>query len=144
MPPIHMAIWAFVIACGPAFAWQEPARGSSDRAELMDALRPDAEDILGAPIEFVIDQLRVEGDVALAVVLPQRPGGGVIDIYDTPMVQRDGVDPEYMDGTRIDALLQRSGQGWVVVDWAVGATDVWWANPDFCETFSGVIPEVCP
>lgn len=128
----------------PLYAWTEPARGSADRAKLMDALRPLAEWSLDAPIEFVVDDLRMQGDVAFAMVSPQRPGGKQIDLYKTPMVLRDGQDPQYMDGARIDALLQRSGNTWVAVHWAIGASDVWWADPAFCPEYGAVIPEVCP
>lgn len=127
----------------PLYAWTEPARGSADRAKLMDALRPLAEWSLDAPIEFVVDDLRLQGDVAFAMVSPQRPGGKQIDLYKTPMVLRDGQDPQYMDGARIDALLQRSGNTWVAVHWAIGASDVWWADPAFCPEYDAVIPEVC-
>lgn len=127
----------------PAFGWTEPARGSADRAKIMDALRPLAEWSLDAPIEFVVDDLRVQGDVAFAMVSPQRPGGTQIDLYKTPMVLRDGQDPQYMDGARIDALLKRSGKTWVAVHWAIGASDVWWADPAFCPDYAEVIPEVC-
>ena len=48
-----------------SYAWEEPARGTSDRSELMDAIRPHIEWSLGAPIEFVISQLRVSEEVAL-------------------------------------------------------------------------------
>ena len=42
-----------------SYAWEEPSRGTADRSELMDAIRPHIEWELGAPVEFVIDQLRV-------------------------------------------------------------------------------------
>ena len=47
----------------PALAWQEPARGTPLRADLMDAIRPLLEWNLGAPVEIVVHQLRVEGDL---------------------------------------------------------------------------------
>jgi len=49
----------------------------------MDAIRPHIEWDLGAPIEFAIAQLRVSGDVAYASVVPQRTGGGIIDLFST-------------------------------------------------------------
>ncbi len=127
----------------PAFAWTEPARGSADRAGMMDALRPHAEWALGAPVEFVIDQLRQTGDVGFAVVQPQRPGGGAIDPAQTPMALRDGQDMDYLDGLRIDALLKREGKTWVAVHWAVGATDAWYVSHQFCGIWAPVLPEAC-
>lgn len=68
----------------PAAAWEVPARGSALRSDLMDAARPHAEWMLGAPVEFVVTELRVSGDLALAMLVPQRPGGGAIDVLRTP------------------------------------------------------------
>ena len=51
------------------------------------------------------------------------------------------------DRTRADAvyaaLLTRQGKTWVVVHSAIGATDVWYADPRFCPQWGAVIPEVC-
>ena len=74
----------FSLIAQASYAWDEPARGSDDRSALMDAIRPHIEWDLGAPIEFAIAQLRVSGDVAYASVVPQRTGGGIIDLYSTP------------------------------------------------------------
>lgn len=123
--------------------WETPVRGAAERRAMMDALRPIAEWSLGAPVEFVIDDLRVAGRAGFAAVTPQRPGGGRIDIATTPMVLRDGEDPAYLDGIAMQALLQKQGQTWVVVHSGIGATDVWWADPRFCGQWAGVIPEVC-
>jgi glucose/arabinose dehydrogenase len=40
---------------------------------MMDAIRPHVEFLLGAPVEFVIDDLRVVGKMGFARVSPQRP-----------------------------------------------------------------------
>lgn len=144
MMRILMTFLACCALASPLYAWQEPARGSADRARLMDALRPLAEWSLDAPIEFVVNDLRVQGDVAFAMVSPQRPGGKAIDLAETPLVLRDGQNPANMDGARIDALLKRAGGTWVAVHWAMGATDVWWSDPTFCPEYRAVIPEACP
>ncbi|MFD1809406.1 hypothetical protein ACFSHQ_18900 [Gemmobacter lanyuensis] len=52
---------AFVLFALPAQAWTEPPRGSAERRAMMDAMRPLAEWDLGAPIEFIVQSLRVEG-----------------------------------------------------------------------------------
>ena len=54
------------VVASASYAWGEPARGTADRSELMDAIRPHIEWSLGAPIEFVIDELRVSEIVAFA------------------------------------------------------------------------------
>lgn len=128
---------------GPAQAWSEPARGSELRADLMDAIRPMAEWHLGAPVEFVVNELRVEGDVSFASVTAQRPGGAPIDLNQTPMMRRGELDTEIMDGTRIQALFQRSGRMWVAVHFALGATDVWYSWDEYCPLWGPVLPEFC-
>ena len=126
-----------------ALAWQEPARGTNTRADLMDAIRPIAEWDLGRSVEFVISELRVQGNVAFAMVSMQRPGGGEIDIRRTPGYLRGQIVPEMMDGTTMQALYQRSGRQWVAVHYAIGATDVWFADPAFCPIWAPVLPELC-
>ncbi len=127
----------------PALAWQEPARGTPLRADLMDAIRPLLEWNLGAPVEIVVHQLRVEGDLGFVSAYAQRPGGGVIDMGTTPMARRGEYYPETSDGTTIQALLRRSGRMWVPVHWAQGATDVWFIDPELCDGWRPVLTEYC-
>ncbi|NAZ36042.1 hypothetical protein [Rubellimicrobium sp. CFH 75288] len=136
--------WA-VLAAGlgtAAWGWTEPARGSAERRALMDALRPQAEALFGPPVEFVVDELRVAGDVAFAAVTAQRPGGGAIAIHETPG-WRSGYFMEDAHWFGGQALLRRSGAGWVAVESVFGATDVWWVGPDTCAAFGAVIADHC-
>ena len=128
---------------GAAWGWEEPARGTDLRADLMDSLRPMAEWSLGAPVEFVVHELRVDGGAAFASVIAQRPGGAAIDMRDTPMFQRQEIDPEIADGATIQALIQRSGRMWVPVHFGIGATDVWYQYEGFCPIWGRVLPEFC-
>ncbi|MCB1388639.1 MAG: hypothetical protein KDK12_05765 [Rhodobacteraceae bacterium] len=137
---VLIALLAMPVA---ALAWTEPPRGSDQRADLMDAIRPMAEWHLGAPVEFVVNELRVDGGVAFASVTAQRPGGGTIDLIDTPAMRRQEIDPEIMDGTQIQALFQRSGRQWVPVHFALGATDVWYSWNEYCPLWGPVLPEFC-
>jgi hypothetical protein len=141
---MKMILPLFVILALPVSAWETPARGSADRKGLMDALRPKVEEALGAPVEFMIEDARVSGDVAFVMVSPQRPGGKAIDLSATPMAQRGDYYPDMMDGGNIDALLQKSGKTWVAMEFTIGATEAWWSDPTFCVTYAAVIPEVCP
>lgn len=148
-----MRIIAFVLAFlagGVALAdYVEPPRGSATRKALMDAIRPHAEWVLGPPVEFVVHELRLaEGQglpfpVAFASLRAQRPGGGAIDIRQTPGFARGEIYPEVMDGTTLQALYRKEGDTWVAVHWAIGATDVWYADPGFCPDYFAVLPEVC-
>ena len=142
----NLALALFLcLAASAASAWTEPPRGSALRADLMDAARPLAEQVLGAPVEFVVQDLRVEGDVAFASLVAQRPGGGAIDLRATPGYRRGEIDPEFMDGSTLQVLYQRSGRQWVAVEHAIGATDVWYADPVFCPIWAPVLPgNFCP
>ncbi len=133
----------FLTALGPAQAWETPARGSADRRGLMEAMRPHAEALFGAPVEFVIQEARVDGTVALVMLQPQRPGGGAIDVARTPFGITESYDPDFMDGIRMDAFLQKSGGTWVMMDMAVGATDAWFASTSYCGVYAAVVPEAC-
>ncbi len=141
-----MRIFTFMVSlmwAGMALAWEEPARGTDTRRAMMDALRPHVEWHLGAPIEFVVRDLRRAGTVGFASVQAQRPGGQQINQNETPGAVRGIIDPEEMDGASIQALYRKSGDTWVAVHWAIGATDVWWADPDLCPEYAAVTPEVC-
>jgi len=129
----------------PALAqgWHEPQRGTELRAALMDALRPHAAWLLGAPVEFMVHELRVSGDLAFASVSPQRPGGGAIQLWQTPGVARGEIDPQMEGGVTMQALYLRSGRTWVAVHWAMGASDVWYAYGPICVIWRPVIPEAC-
>lgn len=126
-----------------AAEYLEPARGTVTRQALMDAIRPHAEWHLGAPIEFVVDDLRVAGNVGFAALSPQRPGGAAIDVFQTPMYRRGQMEPEIQDGIYMHILYLKSGSTWVAVHYSVGATDVWFSDPEFCRDYRRVIPEYC-
>ena len=119
----------------------EPPRGSALRAALLDAVRGPAEDDLGAPVEFVVEALHADGDVALARVTAQRPGGGAIDTDASPLVAREGIPPSLVDGPHIVAFLQRGADGvWTVETHSTGATDMWWVGWR-CERYASLLPQ---
>ncbi len=142
---LNLFIAIIVLFAGQVSAqsWVEPARGSTERAALMDALRPHAEWALGAPVQFVVGELRMSGDVAFASVNAQRPGGAAIDLTHTPMVLRDGWQPHDGDGTALQALYRKSGATWVAVHHEVGATDAWFLWQPLCEQYDAVIGDYC-
>ena len=138
-----MAFLVAMLVAGQALAWEEPARGTATRAALMDAIRAHAEWQLGAPVEFVVEELRRSGDIAFASLKAQRPGGGPINLYDTPAYLRDQLYPEDMNGTWYHVLYKKSGATWVAVQWSLGATEAWWAWEPTCRAFRPVISEYC-
>lgn len=148
---LALALTASLTTSMPALAqdWSEPTRGSQTRKDLMDAIRPHAEWQLGAPVQFVVDTLRLSGDRALAFLSPQRPGGVPIDVTSVPAVLRGhwGVDSdgylEDMDGVSIMALLVKSGDTWVAQHFSVGATDLWISDPEICADYITVMSDFC-
>lgn len=128
---------------GVAMAWEEPQRGTATRKAMMDALRPHAEWQLGAPVEFVIHDLRRAGDLGFAMVHAQRPGGRAINVPATPGFARGDVDMEGGDPTELQALYRKVGETWVAVHWAMAATDVWFAWGPLCREYRPVIADFC-
>ena len=123
--------------------WYEPKRGSLTRSALMDAIRPHIEWQLGKPVQFVVTQLRVSRDVAFAILEPQRPGGRGIVLTNTPGFAQGSIEPDLMDGTRIDVLYKKQRKTWVAVHHTIGASDVWYQGKVFCQHYGAVIPEMC-
>ena len=133
-----------LLLAGPLSAqYYEPERGTDERKAMLDALRVHAEEQLGAPVEFLVYDLRVSGSMGFAAIGAQRPGGGAIDLMKTPGFEQGTIDPEFMDGTNMQALLRLSGKTWVAVHWAIGATDVWFAYAPFCRRYRAVIEDYC-
>lgn len=141
---ILAALFLLLASANAAAAqYYEPDRGSDERKAMLDAARIYAEDELGAPVEFLVYELRSDGEVGFANLVAQRPGGGAIDLDATPGAKRGSLVPSEMDGTAMQALMRRSGRKWVSVNWAIGATDVWFSYAPYCRRYSSVIPEFC-
>lgn len=96
---------------------------ASPRKAVLNALRPAVEKKLGPNVEFVVTLLRVENEWAFVIADPQRKGGKPIDGWKV-----FGEDFGNMDGLRVDAVLQKRNGRWVVADYAIGATDVWYCD----------------
>ena len=139
-----------LITCGilasSAMAEPEtPARGTALRGALLDTVRVSAEHDLGAPVEFVVRTLLADGDRAFAMLSAQRPGGGAIDIAQTPMVLRDKVPLDFIDGPEVVAFMYRTNGVWTIDQYATGSTDAWWAGGPACENYATLLPRgVCP
>ena len=96
---------------------------SSQRKAVFDALRPAVERKLGPQVEFVVQVFRVEDGWAFVIADPRRKGGKAIDGH-----RVFGEDFENMDGLRVDAVLQLKSGRWRLVDYGIGATDVWYCD----------------
>ncbi|MEM1342693.1 MAG: hypothetical protein AAGF68_10240 [Pseudomonadota bacterium] len=121
---------------------QTPPPGTALRAALLDAVRPLAAYDLGAPIEFRVIELRVEGDRAFGRMTAQRPGGAAIDPAETPMHLRDGVSLDLFDGPRLEVFFHEQDGAWRVVEYVIGATDAWWYGYD-CDNYGVFFPRFC-
>jgi len=98
-----------------------PKPGSAEREAIIDALRVPAKKDLGRTVIFKVDQLRVAGDWAFARVSPTLPNGDEIDYTKTKyrkQVELGAFDPQ------AETLHRRTVEGWDVVEWRFGATDV--------------------
>ncbi|ETA52611.1 hypothetical protein [Ponticoccus alexandrii] len=65
-------------------AWETAAPGSPDHATLMDVIRPHAEWILGAPLVFRVNELRVDGAVAYGLPHLLRSDGSAVGPKTSP------------------------------------------------------------
>lgn len=104
-----------------------PAKGSAERTAILNALRVPVERDLKQKIVFNTDNFRVMGTWAFVSGDPQRPGGGRPNYRGT----------RYWDAVRDDmfdnnffALMRKTKGRWRVVTYAIGCTDVcyadWW------------------
>ena len=72
---------------------------------------------------FVVHALNVMGEWAYADVEPRRPNGDKVDWRKTKF--RRDVEADMFSGLVL-ALLRKQGEGWKVVELAMGPTDVAW------------------
>lgn len=129
-----LALAALALSATAAFAvsFTSPGPGTPQRKAVLDALRPHVERELGVrPIEFVVEEIRIGGGWAFVRANPQRKGGGAIRNPD-----------ENMDGVHTEAFLQMQGGRWVVREFGVGSTDVWFLG--WCDkTPPGLMGQWC-
>lgn len=108
----------------PAASAQQPytpARGTAERAAILNSLRPAIEAQLNPPVEFVVRNMSVANGWAFVTVDPQRPGGGKIAFSTTRIT-----DTSFYDGLTTYALLKFQTGNWHVIDKVIGPTDVAW------------------
>ncbi len=119
-----------------------PQRGTELRSTLMDTMRPYAEEVFGAPVEFVVNDLKVKGDHAYASVTAQRPGGIPIDLHKIPA--QDMVVFGINDYTGMNFFLRVVNGRWTVYAQAAFATDVWWeGRADICPEWGPLLEWGC-
>ncbi|HMQ03558.1 MAG TPA: hypothetical protein PKD26_06555 [Pyrinomonadaceae bacterium] len=104
-----------------------PPRGSEERKAILDALRIPVERDLKQKIVFNAENFRVMGSWAFIGGDPQTPSGGRPNYRGTrywEAVRSDAFDNNFF------ALMRKTGSKWRVVTYAIGCTDVcyadWW------------------
>ena len=104
-----------------------PEKGSAERKAILDALRVPVEKKLKQKIVFAAEHFNVSGNWAFLSGDPQAPGGGRPDFRGTPY--QEAVDADMFDNNFF-AILKRTAGKWKVVTYAIGCTDVcyadWW------------------
>lgn len=93
-----------------------PARGTPQRAAIMDAIRPAVEAELGTSVEFVIHCVAVSQGRSYVIAKPQRRGGGEI---------RYSEEDFPLGITVVATLAFREGR-WRLLEHVIGETDVWY------------------
>jgi hypothetical protein len=115
----------------------EPARGTAERKNILNAVRPMMEARVGPPVEFVVDWMRAGNGWSFVQLSPQRPGGSQIDLSRTTFA----MNAEYMDGLTTFALLRYQFNRWNLIDFVVGPTDVFWqGDPLYGQLPLGLVP----
>ena len=104
-----------------------PEKGSPERKAILDALRVPVERDLKQPIVFVPDNFKVQGTWAFVSGTPQAPGGGSPRYAGTKYAEAEN---EGAFNNNFFALLRKTGGKWRVTKYAIGCTDVcfadWW------------------
>jgi hypothetical protein len=104
-----------------------PERGSPERKAILDALRVPVERELKQPIVFVADNFNVQGNWAFVGGVPQGADGSPPDYSGTKYSEAES---EGAFDNNFFALLKKTAGRWRVTTYAIGCTDVcfadWW------------------
>ena len=104
-----------------------PEKGSAERTAILNSLRVPVEKELKQKIVFNVENLRVSGVWAFVSGDPQNTAGERPDYRNTGY--QEAIDADMFDNNFF-ALLKKTGARWKVVTYAIGCTDVcyadWW------------------
>jgi hypothetical protein len=133
---LFAVVAALAAACSPPAPKADAPAGepgipaieaNPERDAMTAALAPRVEAEIGQPVSFTVNTMRVENDWAWLVTQPWTPAGTQIDWSQTRYAERAAEGVLDGGGTTY-ALLRRENGQWRVVDFAVGPTDVAWAD----------------
>jgi hypothetical protein len=104
-----------------------PEKGSAERTAILNALRVPVERDLKQKVVFVTDNFKVQGTWAFVSGTPQSPSGGAPNYAGT---KYDEAENEGAFDNNFFALLRKTAGKWKVTTYAIGCTDVcfadWW------------------
>ena len=136
MRGLVLAIAALAAACSPPAPKTEappgepgipalPSNPELDAITAALAFRVEVE--IGQPVSFTATSMQINEDWAWLIAQPWTPEGTQIDWSQTRYAER--ASEGMLDGGGITyALFKRENGQWRVVDFAVGPTDVAWAD----------------
>ncbi len=107
----------------PRAHYYEPARKTAERSAIMDAARVPMLRELGQKVIFLVKTLRTDGEWCFLMAEPLQPNGKKLNWYSTPYAN-DWANDAMSDLVMV--LMRRQGNGWQVVDYVIGPTDVHW------------------
>ena len=122
-------ITILLVAVGAVFSQTvyTPEKGPPERKAILDALRIPVERDLKQPIVFVPDNFKVQGTWAFVGGTPQAPGGGAPNYGGTKYGEAEN---EGAFDNNFFALMKKANGKWRVTKYAIGCTDVcfadWW------------------
>ncbi|HBR56405.1 MAG TPA: hypothetical protein DEA22_02875 [Blastocatellia bacterium] len=125
--PAVCLVLLFSVSESAAQGVYSPSRGSAERKAILGALRIPVEKELKQRIVFVAQHFSVLGNWAYVGGIPQTPEGRRPNLKNTVYAEADeaGIFDDNFSG-----LLRKTGGKWKVVTFALGCTDVcyadWW------------------
>jgi len=114
---------AFMAGASMAAGPYTPKRGSAERKAVLDVVRKPVERGMKQKVIFIVDKLRVQGKWAFVQPRPRSLKMGMLSFKGTRW-EKDHKGGFIDDG--LAALLRRDRQGWLVIQWVMGPTDVAW------------------
>jgi len=123
---LRRTLWMICLAVWPLAVWADlyqPAPGTPERAAIMDAARVPIGVAIGLPVIFVVSVLNSDARFAYLQATPHNPDGTPINWNATRMA-RDWEQGVMSDTAMV--LLEHRNRNWVVLDWVMGPTDVYW------------------
>jgi hypothetical protein len=123
---------ALLIGCATMAQAQESKHevkvGNPLRKTILNTIRTPTEAELGQKVEFVVSSMMSKGNWAFVYGMLQQPGGKEVD---TSKFADKGYAEAAKEGLfdhNFQALLQKKKGKWVIVERALGCTDVCWAG----------------